>query len=94
MGLTNFPVQLTSFIGREREIADVKRLLYSSHIVTLTGAGGCGKTRLGIQIAHTLSETFTDGVWLVDLASLHEPALVPQIVAQALGLRPAARQGR
>ena len=92
MGLTNFPVQLTSFIGREREIADVKRLLCSSHLVTLTGAGGSGKTRLAIQIANTVSETFADGVWLVDLVPLHEPALVPQLVAQALGLRPAADQ--
>ena len=92
MGSTNFPVQLTSFIGREREIADVKRLLFSSHLVTLTGAGGSGKTRLAIQIANTVSESFADGVWLVDLAPLHEPALVPQLVAQAVGLRPAADQ--
>ncbi len=92
MGLTNFPVQLTSFIGREREIADVKRLLSSSHLVTLTGAGGSGKTRLAIQIANLVSETFVDGVWLVDLAALREPALVPQLAAQAFGLRPVADQ--
>ena len=92
MGSTNIPVQLTSFIGREREIADVKRLLFSSHLVTLTGAGGSGKTRLAIQIANSVSENFADGVWLVDLAPLREPALVPQLVAQALGLRPAADQ--
>ena len=92
MGFTNFPVQLTSFIGREREIADVKRLLFSSHLVTLTGVGGSGKTRLAIQIANTVSETFADGVWLVDLVPLREPALVPQLVAQALGLRPTAEQ--
>jgi predicted ATPase/DNA-binding CsgD family transcriptional regulator len=92
MGLTNFPVQLTSFIGREREIADVKRLLFSSHLVTLTGAGGSGKTRLAIQIADSMSETFADGVWLVDLAPLREPTLVPQLAAQALGLRPVADQ--
>ena len=92
MALTNFPVQLTSFIGRGREIADVKRLLFSSHLVTLTGAGGSGKTRLAIQIANTVSETFVDGVWLVDLAPLREPVLVPQLVTLALGLRPAADQ--
>ena len=87
----NLPVQLTSFIGREREIADVKRLLFSSHLVTLTGAGGSGKTRLAIQIANSVSESFADGVWLVDLAPLREPALVPQLAAQALGLRPICR---
>lgn len=92
MGLTNFPVQLTSFIGREREIADVKRLLYSSHLITLTGANGTGKTRLAIQIANSVSESFADGVWLVDLAPLREPALVPQLVTQALGLRPISDQ--
>jgi predicted ATPase/DNA-binding CsgD family transcriptional regulator len=92
MGVTNFPVQLTSFIGREREIADVERLLFSSHLVTLTGAGGSGKTRLAIQIANSTRESFTDGAWLVDLAPLHEPTLVAQVVGQALGLRPAADQ--
>jgi predicted ATPase len=88
MGSINLPVQLTSFIGREREIADVKRLLYSSHLITLTGANGTGKTRLAIQIANSVSESFADGVWLVDLAPLREPALVPQLTAEALGLRP------
>jgi non-specific serine/threonine protein kinase len=88
MGSINLPVQLTSFIGREREIADVKRLLYSSHLITLTGANGTGKTRLAIQITNSVSESFADGVWLVDLAPLREPALVPQLAAQALGLRP------
>ncbi len=92
MGLTNFPLQLTSFIGREREIADVKRLLFSSHLITLTGAGGSGKTRLAIQISKSVSENFADGVWLVDLAPLHEPALVPQLVILALGLRLTADQ--
>jgi predicted ATPase/DNA-binding CsgD family transcriptional regulator len=92
MGLTNFPVQLTSFIGRAREIADVKRLLFSSHLVTLTGPGGSGKTRLAIQIANSVSETFPEGVWLADLVPLREPALVPQLVAQTLNLHPAADQ--
>ena len=92
MGSTNLPIQLTSFVGREREIADVQRLLLSSHLVTLTGAGGSGKTRLALQIANTVSETCADGVWLVDLAPLREPALVPQLVTLALGLRPIADQ--
>jgi len=92
MGLTNFPVQLTSFIGREREITDIQRLLTYSHLVTLTGAGGSGKTRLAIQIANSVSETFADGVWLADLAPLREPAFVPQLVAQVLGLRPSLDQ--
>ncbi len=90
MGFTNFPVHLTSFIGREREITDVERLLLSSHIITLTGAGGSGKTRLAIQIAKTVSKTFPDGVFLVDLVPVREPAFVPQLVAQVLGLRPSA----
>jgi non-specific serine/threonine protein kinase len=92
MGFANFPVQLTSFIGREREIADVKRLLYSAHLVTLTGAGGSGKTRLAFQIANLVSETFADGLWLVDLAPLREPALVPILVVEVFGLRPTADQ--
>ncbi len=92
MSLTNYPVQLTSFIGREREITDIKRLLITSHLVTLTGAGGSGKTRLAIQIANMVSKSFADGVWLVDLAPLREPTFVPQLVAQVFGLRPSADQ--
>jgi non-specific serine/threonine protein kinase len=92
MGATNLPVQLTSFIGREREIADAQRLLLSAHLVTLTGAGGSGKTRLALKVATAEGETFSDGVWLVDLAPLREPGLVPQLVVAALGLRPAADQ--
>lgn len=92
MASTHLPVQLTSFIGRERELAEVRRLLSTARLVTLTGAGGCGKTRLAIQIANTVNEAFEDGVWLVDLAPLREPALVPQLVAQTLGLRPAPNQ--
>ena len=92
MTLTNLPVQLTSFIGRERELADLKRLLFSAHLVTLTGAGGSGKTRLAVEIANSVSGRFADGVWLVDLVPLREPALVQQAVALALGLRPTADQ--
>ena len=83
----NLPVQLTSFIGREKEIAEVKRLLNEKRLVTITGAGGTGKTRLSLQVATDLLEAFPNGVWLVELAPLPEPALVPQAVATALGVR-------
>ncbi len=87
---TNLQVQLTSFIGRDREMADVTRLLSIAHLITLTGAGGSGKTRLALEVARSASNDFTDGVWLVDLVPLHEPALVPQLIASTLGLHPAA----
>jgi predicted ATPase len=89
---TNLRVQLTSFIGREQEIADLKRLLLSAHLVTLTGAGGSGKTRLAVEIANSVSGRFANGVWLVDLVPLRDPAIVQQAVALALGLRPTADQ--
>jgi len=92
MDLKNLPLQLTSFIGREQDLTQVKSLLSAARLVTLTGAGGCGKTRLAIQIAGTLSETLADGAWFVDLVPLHEPTLVPQLVSQVLGLHPAADQ--
>jgi predicted ATPase/DNA-binding CsgD family transcriptional regulator len=88
----NLPLQLTSFIGRERDLSEVKRLVSSSRLVTLTGAGGCGKTRLAIQGAKAASDTFADGVWWVDLAPLREAGLIPQLVAQTLGLRQAPNQ--
>ena len=84
---TNLPVQLTSFVGRERELVDITRLVSTSHLVTLTGAGGCGKTRLALQVANTLGDTFADGVWLIDLVPLRKSTLVPPLVAQVLGLR-------
>ena len=83
----NLPIQLTSFVGREREIAEVKRLLTTTHLLTLTGSGGCGKTRLALQVGADLLEKFPDGVWIVELAFLSDPALVPQAVASALGVR-------
>lgn len=87
MPATNLPIQLTSFIGRKRELAEVTRLLSTARLVTLTGTGGCGKTRLAIQLANTVKDEYGNGVWLADLAAIHEPTLVPQLVAQALGLR-------
>jgi predicted ATPase/class 3 adenylate cyclase len=83
----NLPAQLTSFIGREEAMAQVKQFLASTRLLTLTGSGGCGKTRLALQVAADLLETYGDGVWLVELAPLGDPALVPQTVAAALGLR-------
>ncbi|MEZ4770196.1 MAG: LuxR C-terminal-related transcriptional regulator [Caldilineales bacterium] len=78
--------QLTRFIGRERELAEVRPLMAASRLVTLTGAGGCGKTRLALQAASEVRDHYADGVALVDLALLHEPTLVPQLVAQALDI--------
>jgi predicted ATPase len=83
----NLPVQLTSFIGREKEIAEVKRLLNEKRLVTITGPGGIGKTRLSLQVAADLLASFPDGVWLFELAPLADPALVLQTVTTALGLR-------
>jgi non-specific serine/threonine protein kinase len=84
---TNLPLALTSFIGREGELAAVQALLGTARLVTLTGAGGAGKTRLALAVAGMLLSEYPDGVWLVELASLADPALVVQAVAQALGLR-------
>jgi predicted ATPase/class 3 adenylate cyclase len=83
----HLPVQLTSFIGREREMNELKRLLATHRLVTLTGTGGCGKTRLAIQVAADLLEEYADGVWVVELEALVEPALVLQEIAQTLGVR-------
>jgi predicted ATPase/class 3 adenylate cyclase len=83
----NLPLQLTSFVGREKEIVQVKRLLLGDRFVTLTGPGGTGKTRLAVQVAAELLELFPDGVWLVELASLADPLLVPQTIAATLEIR-------
>lgn len=83
----NLPAQLTTFIGRERELLEVKRLVQSSRLVTLTGPGGTGKTRLSLQVAAELLERFADGVWLVELATLSDPTLVAVTVAATLGAR-------
>jgi len=87
----NLPVQLTSFIGREQEMTEVKHLLATASVVTLLGSGGAGKTRLALQVAADVLEAYAEGVWLVELAPIADPALVPQTVASALGLREPAR---
>jgi non-specific serine/threonine protein kinase len=82
----NLPRQLTSFIGREREIAEIKNLLATVLLLTLTGSGGCGKTRLALKVAEDLMSQFPDGVWFVELAALSDLAFVAQAVAGALGV--------
>ena len=83
----NLPLDLSSFVGREKELAEVRRLLEEARLLTLTGSGGCGKTRLALAVAGELAEEFEDGVWFVELASLSDPSLVPQAVASVLGAR-------
>ena len=84
---TNLPHALTSFIGREQEITEIGHLLKRARLVTLTGSGGSGKTRLAIQTAASLSEQFAGGAWLVELAALTDPSFVPQAVATTLNVR-------
>jgi len=83
----NLPVQLTTFIGREKEIGEVSRHLMEARLVTLIGPGGTGKTRLAQQAAARVLELFPDGVWLVQLAPLADSTLLPQTVASVLGVR-------
>jgi len=80
------PRQLTSFVGRDAELTEVRELLTQNRLLTLTGAGGAGKTRLAIQLASQLSGEFGDGVWCVDLAPITDPELVPLTVARVFGL--------
>jgi predicted ATPase/class 3 adenylate cyclase/DNA-binding CsgD family transcriptional regulator len=83
----NLPLQMTSFIGREDEIADIKHLLTDSRLITLTGSGGCGKSRLAMQLAGDALEDHPDGTWWVELAAVSDPGLVPNAVADALSIR-------
>src|SRR6516162_6713421 len=83
----NLPAELTSFVGRRGELAEVRRLLAGSRLVTLTGVGGVGKTRLAVRAAAGLRRAFRDGVWLVQLDQLRDEGLVAQAVAGALGLQ-------
>jgi predicted ATPase/transcriptional regulator with XRE-family HTH domain len=84
--LNNLPLPLTSFVGRQREIVEIKDLLGKAKLVTLTGSGGCGKTRLAIEAAKRLIPSYRDGIWLIELASITDPALVVQTVASNLGV--------
>lgn len=83
----NLPTQLTSFVGREKELADVKKLLQDAHMLTLIGSGGTGKTRLSIQAASEMLNHYPDGVWLVELAPISDALLVPRTIAMAMRLR-------
>ncbi len=87
----NLPPALTSFVGRGREMAEVKRLVSERRLVTLSGPGGAGKTRLALAVARPLLEEYEGGVWWVELAALPDGDLVPQVVAQTLGVREAPR---
>src|SRR5207253_6258298 len=82
---TNIGSGLTAFIGRTRELAQLSRILAVSRLVTLTGSGGCGKTRLALELTLRVRDRFPDGVWEADLAPLRRAGLLPQAVAAALG---------
>jgi len=83
----NLPLSLTSFIGREQEIAELERILWHSRLLTITGSGGAGKTRLAIQIAQNVKGSFPDGVWFFDLAPLSNTAFLSQYMMKVLGMR-------
>jgi class 3 adenylate cyclase len=85
--LHNLPAQMTSFIGREKELAEVKQVLSAHRLVTLTGSGGAGKSRLSLQVGMDCLHEFPDGVWLVELAPVTDPALVPQTLLSTFHLR-------
>ena len=84
----NLPAELSSFVGREKELGEVAALLEDHRLVTLTGVGGAGKTRLALRVATGAMERFPDGCWLAELAPVRDPGLVPAEVAAAIGLRP------
>ena len=87
----NLPIQLTSFIGHEQEMVELKGSLGIDRLVTLTGAAGCGKTRLALQVGAEVLDSYADGVWFIDLAPLADPELLTQQVATTLGVREAFR---
>ena len=89
---TNLPIPLTSFIGRERDVERIQHRLAEYRLVTLIGVGGIGKTRLSQQTANQLIDNYADGVWLVELAALNDPTLVPQSVATVFGIQQGASQ--
>ena len=88
----NLPVQLTSFVGRDDDVVAVAKALEESRLVTLTGVGGVGKTRLAIQVAADVLPRFADGVWLCELAATNDPDLLAQVVVATMAVQP--RPGR
>jgi len=85
-GAGNLPEAVTAFVGRRYELSGVKNALTSARLVTLTGTGGVGKTRLALQVAAEVRRTFSAGVWFVELSDMSDPALVPSVAAAAIGL--------
>jgi predicted ATPase/class 3 adenylate cyclase len=83
----NLPRELSSFVGRDAEIAQLRNVLGETSLLTLTGSGGCGKSRLALRLAHAVLETFPDGVWCTELGPLSDPSLVPAATLSAIGLR-------
>jgi predicted ATPase/DNA-binding CsgD family transcriptional regulator len=83
----NLPSPLSPFIGRTHDLAEIRRLLSEQRLLTLTGPGGCGKTRLALQVAREAVSAYADGAWLVELAALTNPELLPQTIATVLGVR-------
>ena len=86
-GVHGFAPALTSFVGRAGAVAEVARLLADRRLVTVTGPGGSGKTRLAAEVARGAADRFADGVWLVELAGVRDPAQMPSVVAAVLGVR-------
>jgi non-specific serine/threonine protein kinase len=89
----NIPIPITSFIGREQELKEIRNLMERSRLVTLTGAGGIGKTRLAIQTVAEVLNLFQDGIWFLDLALLSDPSLVPSAIANLMGLHETGELG-
>ena len=87
LDMHNLPVPRTSFVGREREMVEIKRALAMTRLLTLTGAGGWGKTRLALEVARDLVGAYPDGVWLVEPAPLSQGEMVPRAVTGALGVQ-------
>ena len=88
----NLPAEVSSFVGREQQLAELRRLLHRSRLVTLTGPGGAGKTRLALRLAADVSNRYRDGVWLVELAALSDARLLELTIASACGVREQRRR--
>ena len=89
--LGRVPAEVTGLVGRRSDVAEVRRLLSSARLVTLTGTGGSGKSRLAVRAATELRRAFADGVWVVDLAAVTEAALLHYAIAEELGIGPSER---